>query len=214
MSKRRASALFALLLAAHVAGWASPIDRKALVSRHNPSLHKLDVNAPLTVGNGGFAFTADITGLQTFADYYYREGIPVEILSRWCWHSEPNSQNYKLSDTNQDFLLPDGRTLGFPTRQSTPAGDWLRKNPHSYPLGQLALEWLKADGSPFVPEDIQDPAQTLDLWRGVITSRFKLSGIPVSVTTVSASDSPGISPRLRYEREKHSATGLEQPGRP
>jgi hypothetical protein len=135
--KRSAWALSILLSWAQIAGAGAPIDRKALVARHNPLLHRLDVDAPLTVGNGGFAFTADITGLQTFADHYYREGIPLEILSRWCWHSGPNSKNYKLADTLQSFLLPDGRMLGFPTRQSTPAGDWLRKNPHSHPLGQL-----------------------------------------------------------------------------
>lgn len=44
---------------------ALPIDRKALVTRHNPVLRAIDVNAPATVGNGGFAFNADITGLQT-----------------------------------------------------------------------------------------------------------------------------------------------------
>src|SRR5882762_2386011 len=45
---------------------AAPIDREALVTRHNPVVRKIDYDAPLTVGNGGFAFTADITGLQTF----------------------------------------------------------------------------------------------------------------------------------------------------
>lgn len=196
LMKRSALALSILLLWAQTAEAVSPIDRKALIARHNPSLRKLDVDAPLTVGNGGFAFSADITGLQTFAEHYYRLGIPVETLSRWCWHSQPNPNNYKLADTNQDFSLPGGGLLGFPTRQSSPAGDWLRKNPHSQPLGQLALEWLKADGSAFGPEDIQNPEQTLDLWRGVISSRFKLNAIPVSVTTACAPDSDTIGVRI------------------
>ncbi len=46
---------------------AEPIDREALVRRHNVVVRKVDFVAPLTVGNGGFAFTADITGLQAFA---------------------------------------------------------------------------------------------------------------------------------------------------
>jgi hypothetical protein len=173
------------------------IDRKVWVTRHNPTLKQLDVDAPLTVGNGGFAFGADITGLQTFGDYYHRYGIPVETLSRWAWHSQPNANNYKLSDANQDFLMPDGRTLGFPTRQSSPAGDWLRTNPHNHPLGQLGLEWLKAGGSAFAPEDIQSPEQTLDLWRGVITSRFRLAGTEVSVTTVCDPYSDTIGVRIQ-----------------
>src|SRR6185503_2025774 len=38
----------------------APIDRQALVSRHDPVLRELDVEAPLSVGNGEFEFTADI----------------------------------------------------------------------------------------------------------------------------------------------------------
>ncbi|MBN1570339.1 MAG: hypothetical protein JXA73_21030 [Acidobacteria bacterium] len=196
MFRQNALVLAILLFWPQISGAVPRIDREALVSRHNPVLQKLDVDAPLTVGNGGFAFGADITGLQTFAAHYHRYGIPVETLSRWAWHSQPNPNNYKLSDTNQDYKLPDGHVLGFPTRQASPAGDWLRKNPHNHPLGRLALEWIKTDGSAFVPEDIQDPEQTLDLWRGVIRSRFKLSGTGVSVTTVCDPDSDTIGVRI------------------
>jgi protein-glucosylgalactosylhydroxylysine glucosidase len=42
------------------------IDRRALVSRHDPVLTGPDPFSPLSVGNGEFAFTADSTGLQTF----------------------------------------------------------------------------------------------------------------------------------------------------
>lgn len=143
-----------------------PIDRQALVTRHNPVIHKLDVDAPLTVGNGGFAFTADITGLQTFAGHYHRWGVPVETLSRWCWVSDPNPNNYQLSDANKDFKQADGRVVGYPTQASTPAGDWLRKNPRIHPLGQISLDFTNADGSPLAPEDVRNPEQKLDLWRG------------------------------------------------
>ena len=175
------------------------IDRGALVARHNPVVTRVDYDAPLTVGNGGFAFTADITGLQTFAAEYHRHGIPVETQSRWAWVTDENPQGYTLADANRDFTLPDGRVLGFPTKQSSPAGDWLRKNPRSHPLGQLALVWDKADGTAFVPEDVQEPKQTLDLWRGIITSRFKLGGVPVVVTTACAPDSDTVAVRIESE---------------
>lgn len=42
------------------------IDRKALVNRNNPQFSAFDSLASLSVGNGEFAFTVDITGLQTF----------------------------------------------------------------------------------------------------------------------------------------------------
>ena len=175
---------------------AAPIDRHALVTRHNPTLHKLDVDAPLTVGNGNFAFGCDITGLQTFAEHYQRWGVPTETLSRWCWVTDPNPNHYTLADASKDFTLPDGRVLPFPTKQTSPAGDWLRKNPRIHPLGQLALEWTKPDGSAIAPEDIQEPNQTLDLWTGIVTSHFKLGGVPVQVTTACDPQSDLIAVRI------------------
>jgi hypothetical protein len=172
-----------VLLPGLVLAATSPIDREALVRRHNPVVRSVDYDSPLTVGNGGFAFTADITGLQTFAYDYHRHGVPTETQARWAWVSDENPEHYTLKDANKDFTLPDGRVLGFPTRSSVPAGDWLRKNPRAFPVGQLQLVWDKPDGSAFTPADIQEPEQTLDLWTGILTSKFKLGGEPVTVTT-------------------------------
>ena len=47
---------------------ARPIDRQALVSRHNITLTRIDPHAPVMLGNGDLGFTADITGLQTFPE--------------------------------------------------------------------------------------------------------------------------------------------------
>jgi hypothetical protein len=48
-----ALALAPLLCALQVFGEAQkPIDRQALVTRHNVVLHRFDPNDPLTVGNG------------------------------------------------------------------------------------------------------------------------------------------------------------------
>ncbi|WP_164975976.1 hypothetical protein [Oleiharenicola lentus] len=175
-----------LFLFLGVLAGAAPIDREALVRRHNPVVRSVDYDSPLTVGNGGFAFTADITGLQTFAYDYHRHGVPTETQARWAWVSDENPENYTLQDANKDFTLPDGRVLGFPTRSSVPAGDWLRKNPRAFPVGQLQLVWNKPDGSAFTPADIQEPEQTLDLWTGILTSKFKLGGVPVTVVTACA----------------------------
>jgi hypothetical protein len=64
------------------------IDRKALVTRHNVTLTKPDPLTPLSVGNGEFAFTADITGLQSFPQYHDK-GMPLGTLSQWGWHTSP-----------------------------------------------------------------------------------------------------------------------------
>lgn len=41
------------------------INRMAVVNRHNVVIDKIDSLSSLSVGNGGFAFTVDATGLQT-----------------------------------------------------------------------------------------------------------------------------------------------------
>ncbi|WP_221033041.1 hypothetical protein [Actomonas aquatica] len=173
-----------------------PIDRHALVARNNPVVTTVDPWAPLTVGNGGFAFTVDVTGLQTFGDHYYANGIPLETLARWCWVTEANPENYTVADANRDYVQPDGTTLALPSNSDEAAGQWLRRNPRLHPLGQLALDWRKPDGSPFTPADIVDPHQTLDQWTGVITSHFTLGAEPVSVRTSCAPDSDTIAIEL------------------
>ncbi len=84
------------------AGVDSRIDRFALVTRHNITLTKPDPLTPLSVGNGEFAFTADITGLQTFPAYY-EKGMPLGTLSQWGWHSLPNPQGYRLADVLEEY---------------------------------------------------------------------------------------------------------------
>jgi hypothetical protein len=44
-----------------------PLDRPALARSHNPRFSRFDPFAALSLGQGEFAFRADITGLQTFA---------------------------------------------------------------------------------------------------------------------------------------------------
>ena len=65
------------------------IDRYSLVTRHNPTNNHIDALTPLSVGNGSFTFTADITGLQSFPDFY-ETGIPLSTQSYWGWHTSPN----------------------------------------------------------------------------------------------------------------------------
>ncbi len=188
-------------------GKVSPIDRQALVTRHNPIIRKLDVDAPLTVGNGGFAFGADITGLQTFAEHYHRWGVPTETQSRWCWVTDENPSKFTLADANRNFTNANGKVMGYPTKSSSLAGDWLRKNPRSHPLGQILLDYVKADGLPLAPEDIQNPEQTLDLWSGVITSKFEIEGKPVKVTAVCHPEYDLIAVRIESELVERGKLG-------
>ena len=64
------------------------INREQLIRKFNPVLHEADFRSPLTVGNGDFAFTADITGLQTLAEEY-KKGCPLLTMSSVLWHTTP-----------------------------------------------------------------------------------------------------------------------------
>ncbi len=163
----------------------APIDRRALVSRHDPRVATVDPSSPLSVGNGRFAFTVDVTGLQSLAELYYAEGIPLETLARWAWHSEPNPAGYTLADASTSFDSPRGPLL-LPTKASSPAGEWLRRNPHVLPLARIGIvlaEAASADAGPISREDVTDVKQRLDLWTGVIQSAYRLRGVPVQVET-------------------------------
>jgi hypothetical protein len=175
-------AIGSLLILVSVSAVAAPIDRHALVTRHNPHLTALDTWAPLSVGNGEFAFTVDATGLQTFTEYYRQHGITTETEARWSWHEDPNPHGYKLSDANHLFTAYE-KTMGYPTKGSGPASMWLRENPHIQPLPQLSLDLKRPEGAvPLAPGDIHDVDQTLDLWSGTINSRYTVDGQPVTVT--------------------------------
>ncbi len=174
----------------------SEINRSELVRRHNPELDRVDFLSPFTVGNGEFAFTADVTGLQSFPDEYYANGIPLETLSNWAWHSMPNPDGFQLKDA-YEFVDTHGRLIGYPTRQDSPAGKWLRANPHRMPLGQTGFLFTTGDGTPATIDDIQDIRQNLDLWTGALNSACSLEGDSVQVTTVCHPRLDAIAVRVK-----------------
>ncbi len=78
------------------------IDRYALVHRHLAVNNHFDSLSSLSVGNGGFAFTVDVTGLQTFPDAYSK-GVPLGTESEWGWHSFIDTANYLFNETLKDY---------------------------------------------------------------------------------------------------------------
>lgn len=157
------------------------IDRQVLVQRHNPHITELIPNAPFSVGNGQFTFTADVTGLQSFPDIYFKQGIPLETKARWAWHSRANPEGYTLQNSYQMFDAYGGR-YHFPVKMDAPAGQWLRQNPHDLPFARIGLRFKDQH---LHSTQLTDISQTLDLWRGVLNSRYKLDGKGVSVDTLS-----------------------------
>ncbi|MBN2814423.1 MAG: hypothetical protein JXQ80_10125, partial [Bacteroidales bacterium] len=175
------------------------IDREALVKRHIVTLDSVDLYAPLTVGNGRFAYTADITGLQSFPEAY-EKGIPLGTQSEWGWHSFPNVEAYKFEESLKSYTL-DGREIPYSVQVRSPdrnreAVNYLRQNPHRLHLGIVGLELQRPDGSVLGLDDIKQIRQTLDPWNGCIHSTFVTEGETVEVTTFAHQDMDMIAARV------------------
>src|SRR4051812_2483829 len=166
--------------------FGQPIDRKAVVQRHNVVVTSADSLSSLTVGNGKFAFTVDVTGLQSFPDNY-ASGIPLGTLSEWGWHSFPNKSNYKFASSLKTYHF-NGRDILYAVQwneagPNKEAADWFRQNPHRLQLGNIGLEIKNENGEQIKIEDVKNIRQELDVFTGEIQSRFTIDDIPVEVIT-------------------------------
>lgn len=149
-----------------------PIDRHALVTRHNITWNNPAGKIPL--GNGEFCFNADGTGLQT---------VDGATLSHWCWHSSPLPAGWTADRVPPTGTFQEGRNKGW---DNFPSGTnairkWMFENPHPLNLGRLRL--CKASGEALKPDEITGLVRTLDLWSGVQTSRYQINGEAVRVET-------------------------------
>jgi len=172
------------------------IDRKALVTRNNPVVTSVDTLASISVGNGGFAFTTDVTGLQTFPEYY-SNGVPLGTMSEWGWHSFPNSDELRREESYKSFDFGHGHRELYATEykeqgRARSAANYFRSNPHRLHLGCIGLE---LEG--LTPADIKKPRQTLDMWNGTISSRFMAHGSWYSIQTVCHPEQDLVSARIQ-----------------
>ncbi|MDR2570541.1 MAG: glycoside hydrolase family 65, partial [Oscillospiraceae bacterium] len=170
------------------------INRSELVRRHNPVLNSIDKDSPLTVGNGEFAFTADVTGFQSLYDEY--DVFPLCTMSQWGWHTEPSETGlFTLDDVVPTIYTVGERSYSYFSQRhqgNEHIYDWMRHNPHRLNLARITLLW---NGDEVKPDEVTDISQELDLYSGVISSEFRLYGVRVSVRTVCAynADSVGFS---------------------
>ncbi len=186
------------------------IDRRALVRRHLVRLTRAAPDLVLSVGNGDFAFTADVTGLQTFTGFHtpvidmrsdLRAGprvVTTATMASWGWDETPNPDGYVLDDAMSAYetrrgpvRYPDRPSMrelmaaGGPRSRAEHAGLWLVQNPSRVDLGRLGLVLRPEPGA----EPETDPAvlsavdAVLDPWTGLLTSRFTYADAPVEVTT-------------------------------
>lgn len=190
---------------------AQPINRQQLVRRHNVRQDRLDPASPVSVGNGDFAFTMDLTGTQTFPDDYpvgecgdKDAGTLLGTQSSWGWHSSPPAGDTPdLRDSLVEYDSPRGPVRYVDlnggkqdelSEALTGAEAWLRANPHRLDLGRISLSMNDGTG-PMPPQaaGISNADQCLDLWTGVVTSSFALADEPVTVETACHPDRDELS---------------------
>ncbi|MFK0402013.1 hypothetical protein ACIQTT_06755 [Microbacterium sp. NPDC090225] len=207
---------------------SSSIDRAAVVARHRIRLTSPDPQHVLTVGNGDFGFTSDITGLQTFANFHDPEramgvgavAVNTATMSNWGWHEMPNPEGYTLDDATTTYETERGpvryadkhdmmSAMSGTIPKEFQAGAWLNANPQRVDLGRIGFELRSsASASPATdPSVLSDTEQTLDLWTGVVDSSFRFSGEEVRVRTLAAPDESTlafrvVSPLLRDGRAR------------
>lgn len=180
-TKTLATLLLGITIVSSSAVASEKIDRRKVVTRHNPHVTHLDSLSSLTVGNGRFAFTVDATGLQTFPQKYAL-GVPLGTMSEWGWHSFANHDGFEAKDAlaNHDFHRghPEYYSLQIKQPERTrKAVDYLRANPHRLHLGTIGLNLSDAS-------KMNDIDQHLDLWTGKIDSKFTYDKQTYHIETV------------------------------
>jgi hypothetical protein len=178
---------------------SQPINRQALVERHNVVNKVFDSLSSLSVGNGAFCFTVDGTGLQSFPESYDK-GIPLGTESEWGWHSFPNTGNYRFEESLKTYNF-NGRDVTYGVQSSEQgrnkeAADYFRQNVHRLQLGNLGFDIIKTNGTLATKEDIHFINQVLNLWTGEIKSTFSIEGKLVEVSTFAHQNKDIISARV------------------
>ncbi len=135
------------------------INRYDLVTRHNPNLTAVDFTSPLSVGNGDFVYTADVTGLQSLTAEY-AETFPLCTMAHWGVHTlpanHPRYQSVSTQPVNPDVNIRQGGTptsattepgVSFtnPTTSTTTPGNRSIVSPDDFPLISKTTAYTLAD---------------------------------------------------------------------
>ncbi|KAE9407340.1 hypothetical protein BT96DRAFT_933391 [Gymnopus androsaceus JB14] len=170
---------------------SGPIDRNSLVTRYTPTRNASNPNTPMQIGNGNFAFGADVTGLQTF--------LPFAIMSSWGWKNDSLPPNRTIEDVYNyqgESWFNHGRLVQYDFGGDPEIEQWLIANPNRVDLGSVGLVFLDVDDGSVrnvTEADLSNVEQKLDIWTGVMSSTFSFDEIPINVTTTCAQDTSAVS---------------------
>lgn len=177
-----------LLITVNANSQVGKINRKAVVDRHQIAITQTNPGSPAQVGNGKFAFSMDVTGLQTF--------VPFNTLSDWGWHSFPLPEGLSSIDFKESTLNTFGREIPYciPNPEQPELSGWLAGNPHRFNLGRIGFRLLKSNGEVATEKDLNNISQITHLWTGIIESRFEFEGKGTVVRTMChpAKDMVGV----------------------
>ncbi|KAL2017793.1 hypothetical protein VTK56DRAFT_1656 [Thermocarpiscus australiensis] len=165
--------------------------RRRVVQSFNIRRNQSSDSTPLQVGNGNFAFGADITGLQTFK--------PYAIMSTWGWH------NFSLPTTPGQTSVEDftglqwwthGRLVTYeqPNPAENDISNWLIQNPQRLNLANVGFTFGREN---ITEDDLQHKTQELDMWSGGLSSSFRYRGSRVEVETWADPDSDTIAVNVK-----------------
>ena len=181
------------------------IDRQAVLERHNPIVREASPLSSLTVGNGHFCTTVDVTGLQSFP-FEYEAGVPLTAMSDWGWHKFENTNGLMPEESRKAFDLGHGHQEVYAVEYKASKGDadrnvaateYFRVNPHRLNLGAIGLDMKTADGKSVRLGDLTNIRQELKLYDGTIESHFVVDGSPVDVTTAALQDRDAAIYRIK-----------------
>lgn len=178
--------IICLLVSLHI---SAAIDRRSVVNRNNPVITEANPLTSLSVGNGHFVTTVDVTGLQSYPQDY-KAGIPLNTMSDWGWHSFKNAKQLLPSESEKAFDYGHGHQEIYAVEFKKPedgrhkeATEYYRVNPHRLNLGTIGLMLKDSKGQKIKIDQLSDIHQELYLFDGEIASSFKADGDAVEVAT-------------------------------
>lgn len=177
------------------------LNREEILDRNNPLITKADPLSSLTVGNGHFATTVDVTGLQSYPEYY-ANGVPLCAQSEWGWHSAPNTLSLTEQETQQSYTIHDGRESIYAVEKKTKSGAterevaataYFRENPHRLNLGCIGIELKNKQGEIIPITELKNIHQINRLWEGRIESMYEAEESQVETYTLCSPDEDRIT---------------------
>ena len=149
--------------------------KKAFIQNFDVFHERMDIENPLTIGNGNFAFTSDVTGLQTFYEQY--NSIPLGTMTNFIWAKQkgtgkyPFQEYYKASTHKPVYYMTDVQALTYDNYRD----DWFK-----FDLFKLVFLYK---GKKLKYDHISNVKQQLSIYDGMIYTSFTYENALVNVIT-------------------------------